>query len=489
VTIQELRAAAARRLNELIAERQRHQAALAEMRSKLDSGTGDVAAADVDRIVSERAAVDSRIDETRAELDRLDGEIARDAEIDLLATRVAPSAARPSYDAVARVESEQRTYTRASNEIDKVSFFRDFYRARHSGDYQADDRLRRHMVEAQREGELSERALATGGVAGLVVPQYLVDMAAPVLRAGRPFANLANGHQLPAEGMSLVIPRGTTGAAAAAQATQNTAVQNTDEVWSDLTVPVVTVAGQQQVSRQLLDRGTPGTDSIIYMDLARAYHANLDGQTITGTGSGGTMLGIQNTAGIGAATAFGAAPGAANFNLKVAGQITSVTSAGSGIFAKFLLMHPRRWGWLLGLVDSSNRPIVTAETGGIYNALAVVSKPGQGGGDPDPISGAQFVGVHSSGLPVLTDLNVPTNVGTNVEDLVFAVDNAETHLWEDGDGMPRELRFEQTLGNQLTTTLVVAGYAAFTSGRYPAAVGKIGGLDSTATYGLVAPTF
>ena len=62
-------------------------------------------------------------------------------------------------------------------------------------------------------------------------------------------------------------------------------------------------------------------------------------------------------------------------------------------------------------------------------------------------------------------------------------------LWEDGDGMPRELRFEQTLGNQLTTKLVVYGYAAFTAGRYPTAVGVVGGNAGTAGFGLVAPTF
>jgi hypothetical protein len=41
----------------------------------------------------------------------------------------------------------------------------------------------------------------------------------------------------------------------------------------------------------------------------------------------------------------------------------------------------------------------------------------------------------------------------------------------------------------LGVTIVGYNYAAFTAGRYPVAVSKIGGLDSTATYGLVAPTF
>jgi hypothetical protein len=61
-------------------------------------------------------------------------------------------------------------------------------------------------------------------------------------------------------------------------------------------------------------------------------------------------------------------------------------------------------------------------------------------------------------------------------------------LWEDGDGMPKQLRFEQTLGNQLTVKLVVYGYAAFTAGRYPGAFGKTGGLDVTGG-GQIAPAF
>jgi hypothetical protein len=124
-----------------------------------------------------------------------------------------------------------------------------------------------------------------------------------------------------------------------------------------------------------------------------------------------------------------------------------------------------------------------------FNAVGVIGEPGVYSADKNYFSGAQFVGVHSSGLPVLTDINVPINVGTNVEDVVLVVDTDVHYLWEEGDGMPRQLNFEQTIGGSLTTTLVVYGYAAYTAGKYPAATGKIGGLDSTATFGLVAPSF
>ena len=448
--------------------------------------------ADVRSASDAKRAAAAKVDALTSEVDTLRAEIKSDEEYVARSSETRAAAERPKYNEVARTGIEPRTYARHLSDSGERSFFADFYRAEQRNDYQARERLERHMVEVRAEGELTERALSTGGAAGLVIPQYLVALAAPVLRTGRPFANICNRGPLPDQGMSLIIPRGTTGASAAAQATENSAVSNTDEVWANLTVPVVTIAGQQQVSRQLLDRGGAGVDRIIYTDLAKAYHANLGGQTLTGTGTGGTMLGLQNTAGIGAATAYGAAPTLTLFNSKIAGQYNAVAGTGSGITARVIVMHPRRWAWLLSLVDSTGRPIVTANQVANFNAAAVNLVPGEmsaDAGDTDSMQ-VQFVGIHNpSGLPILTDNGVPVNVGTNVEDLVFVVDNSETYLWEDGDGMPTELRFEQTLGGSLTTTLVVEGYAAFTAGRYPTAVGKIGGLDATATWGHVAPSF
>lgn len=490
-TVADLRASVRERLAAALAERQTHTDRLTEMRAKLEAGDATVTEDAVRGVLAERSAVDATIEQLKARDAELDAEQRADDAADSLQREIHPGAARPAYDKVARVSSEPRTYTEIKSKRGEASFFSDSYRAEFRQDFKARERLERHMVEVEREGEMSERAVATGGAAGLVVPQYLVDLNAPVLRSGRPFANICNGHELPSEGMSLIIPRGTTGASAASQATENAAVSNTDEVWANLTVPVVTIAGQQQLSRQLLERGTPGIDAIVYGDLARAYHAELDRQALAGSGASNQMLGVQNTSGIGAATAFGAAPTVTNFNLKLAGQQFSVAAAGAGIMARAIVMHPRRWSWLLGQVDSTGRPVVSATAVGNFNALSIITEPGAYSGDKGGVDPMQsfFVGMHSSGLPVLTDLNVPANVGTNVEDLVFVVDNHEMHLWEDGDGNPRELRFEQTLGSALTTTLVIYGYAGFTAGRYPLAAGKIGGLDTVATQGLVAPSF
>ena len=406
-------------------------------------------------------------------------------------TAVTESSDKPEvrgYENQGRVTKEERTYT-APKQREGISFFSDAWNAQR-GNTVAQERIDRHAKEVTVEGEISKRALATGGVAGLVIPQYLADMAALVLRAGRPLANAVNRHQIPDAGMTLYVPRGTTGASAAIQATENSATSSTDEVWTNVSVPVVTIAGQQQVSRQALERGE-SIDEIVFTDLVRAYATQVDAQLISGTGSAGQMLGILNTAGIGAATAFGAAPTTTNFTLKVVGQRSSVDSAGAGVFAKAIVMHPRRYNWLAAQVDTTGRPVVSAAILNNFNAAAVGTTESSYSQD---LGASWFasapIGIHNpTGLPIITDLNIPTNVGTNVEDVVLVLDTTEIHLWEDGDGLPRQLTFEQTAGNNLTTTLVAYNYVAGTAGRYPLAVGKVGGLDTVATQGLVAPSF
>lgn len=392
--------------------------------------------------------------------------------------------------------NEQRTYTQERDRRGETSFFVDAFRATQLGDVNALQRLQRHAQEVQVEREAptqreqQTRAVSTGSFGGLIIPQYLIGLAARIMRAGRPLANAVARLPLPEQGMSLSIPRGTTGAAVSSQAIQNSALQNTDEVWTDLVVPVATVGGQQDVSRQSLERGTPGIDQIVYMDLAAAYHAELDRQVAQGSGASGQMLGMLNTAGIVTSTAFGGAVTAAALNTKIAGGVAGVGGVGVGVTPKLIAMHPRRWGYLTSLSDTTGRPLVVPAAGAGQNVFGNNLTPGQqsAGDDPNDFRAVRVVG-NIQGLDVITDANLPTNVGTNLEDVVLIVDNDQVLLWEDGDGMPRQLRFEQTLGQNLTVKLIAYGYAAFTAGRYPQAVARVGGADTGAGNGLIAPTF
>lgn len=371
------------------------------------------------------------------------------------------------------VTREERTYTAEKDSRGEASFFADAFRMQR-GDTSARSRLERHATEVLREGEVSTRATTTSSFAGLVVPQYLVEQAALIARAGRPFANTCQRLGLPEQGMVFYITKGTTAATTAVQATQNTDVSNTDQVWSDIQVNVQTIAGQQDVSRQSLERGTPGLDSLVYLDLAGAYAVNVDTRVITGTGTG--TKGIQNAGGT-QASAFGAAATVSTFYTKVAGGVNSVLT-NRFLPPTHILMHPRRWAWLLSSTDSSSRPLVVPAAQGPQNATANFGVSPEYG---------QVVGF-LQGLPVVTDANVPGSVGSGPEDQVFVYRNTDCLLWEEGDGLPRQLRFEETLGNQLTVKLVVYGYIAFTAERYPLGVSIIGGNASVGN-GLVAPTF
>lgn len=466
-----------------LAERNTYTTELREVRATIEAAETP-AESDLARVTELRglvSAIDVANGADEVEIGGLLAEQARDDAADRLARDLTPTGVRaPAYDDVARVSREERTYSQEKDRRGTASFFADAFRMRENQDQEAIERINRHAREVEVEGEMTTRATSTGSFAGLIVPQYLVDQAALVARAGRPFANTLQSLPLPDQGTQFQIPRGTTGAATAIQSTENSNVQSTDEVWANVTVPVGTIAGQQDVSRQSLERGTPGIDQLIYLDLAGAYAVNLDQQVLSGTGTSGQLTGVLNTSGINQASAFTAAATPATFYSKVAGQVNAVETT-RFMAPNMIAMHPRRWNWLVSQVDSSNRPLVVPNSNGPFNAFATFDEPVD---TPSP----RIVGV-LQGLPVITDASIPTAVGTGPEDQVLVYRNFDILLWEDGDGLPRQLRFEQTLGNQLTVKLVAYGYAAVTAGRYPAAVGVVGGNAGTAGYGLVAPSF
>lgn len=409
-----------------------------------------------------------RFDDAAAEHDRLERNLldAYDAEHDM--------EARAGLRPAVRVGREALTYRPDTPE---VSFFRDAFAMRSQDDFAARERLERNSRE---QAEVLRgafpgvqfRDVGTSAFAGLVVPQYLVDLVAPLARAGSPLVNaLVSKLPLPPEGLTVNVSRITTGAGVAAQATENAAVQETDVDDTLLTVNVRTYAGMQDVSRQALERGT-AIDRVIYSDLVRAYFTALDSALINADGTSGAHLGIRSTAGIVSVAYTDASPTVPELYPKLAAAIQQINA---NLFspASVIVMHPRRWAWETAALDSSNRPLLVPNANGPFNAIAVGDAAGYG----------QVVGVQHS-LPVITDGNIPTNLGAGAnEDVILVLSNPELVLWHEGDGMPRQLRFEQTATAPATIRLAVWGYSAFTAGRYPAASAVIGGT------GLVPPTF
>lgn len=343
------------------------------------------------------------------------------------------------------------------------SFIADAWAAR-SGDFKAQERLNNHQ-------DFEARDVGTGAFTGLVVPQYLVDEYAPIARAGSPFYNAVPKKDLPAFGNKIEISRITTGSAAAEQASENSAVQETNMDDTLLTVNVDTIAGQQDVSRQALERGgQPGfsLENIIFQDLVAAYYTKLDNLLINGSGSSGQPKGISQVSGINSVTYTDASPTVAELYPKLADAVQGINSNRFAP-ATAIIMHPRRWGFLTAGVDSSNRPLV----------LPAGNNPDNAAGVGDAAAYGQVVG-SVLGLPVITDANIRTDLGAGTEDAIYIAKVDDHILFEDN---LFQLKFEETNAGSLTTKMVVYGYVAFASGRYPAGISAITGT------GLIAPTF
>lgn len=475
MTLQELISRAQAALQPRLAERAIHRQTIVNVESRCTSeGNRNPTLSESRDVAAARAAlirIDTETATQRADLERWERELADDNAQAAAATRTTPTGVGLPPD---ETSSSTGTRSRDVYAVDRDrtgerSYFADMYRSEVLHDVGAGQRVAQHMAE---------RSTGSSAYAGLVPPEYLIEQAALVARAGRPFANSILSLPIPDQGMSLLLPRSTTGSSAAVQATENSTVSATDEVWANVTLPVATIAGQATPSRQSLERGAPGLDALIFADIAGAYGVALDAQALSGTGSSGQVLGALATSGIGQSTAFGAAATVSTFYTKVAGQISAI-SAARGLPPDSIAMHPRRYAWLLAQLDGQNRPLVTpAPEQGPMNVMGVTgAAPSYG------TSAGTFLG-----LQIIVDANLPTSVGTGPEDQVLVYRAADLILYED-DPLPRQLRFEQTAGTALTVTLVAYGYMAFTAGRYPTALGIIGGNAGTAGFGLVAPTF
>jgi HK97 family phage major capsid protein len=400
----------------------------------------------------EDAAIAASLDEVRS----LDEQIATHSELEKRSAEAAELRKEKKFEQVASpavVKSEARTYSPNSDH----SFIADAYAAQINGDFSARERIARHMNEERVE----RRDVTSANFAGLIVPQFLTDLAAPFARAGRPVADVARKHQLPASGLTLSISKVTTGSSVAAQ-TEGAAVSETNMDDTKLDISVNTYAGQQNVSRQALERGT-GVDSLVMADLVSAYHTALDAALVTATTNTITQV----------ITYTDASPSVAELYPKLLDGVQRIQTNFFG-GPNFIIMHPRRLAFILAAVDSTNRPLALPVGNGAFNAVAV----GQG----SVVYGNS--GYTIAGLPVVTDANVTTTNGAGSnEDVIIIGNTQELHLWEQGSGEPMMLRFEQPKGAELDVQMIVYGYAAFTANRYPNAFALIGGT------GLVTPTF
>jgi hypothetical protein len=358
------------------------------------------------------------------------------------------------------IVSEPRTYTQQSS-ARGVSFFKDIVDATVGQNYIARERLERHS----REEELETRDISTTVTAGgnFVPPNYLGEFYAEFAREGRPFADILPKQPLMTTGMSITIPRITTGTTVIVSQTENsTAPAETNLVEALLTVPVRTVAGMQDLSQQLFDRADPGMDQVIFNDLRSAYDMYLDTQLIQGTGANGQHLGIRAVSSPNTVTYTDASPTAAELLPKLYDGVQQIHT---NRFAPptHILFHPRRSAFLASNL-SSTFPLFQQ---GSFNRGV----------------GAQDIGqiVGPLGLREVADANIGTTYGaaTN-EDEIYVIRALDMLLFEG----PLQTRVYPEVGSgTLTVRLMLWAYSAFASARFPKSISIVSGT------GLAAPTF
>jgi HK97 family phage major capsid protein len=333
---------------------------------------------------------------------------------------------------------------------------------------EARQRLMRHAQDVSTAPEYAEyrdlsRVDGSGGYA--VPPIWLMGEYIELARPGRAFANLVQRQPLPGGTDSINIPKLLTGTSTAVQNGDNTSIADVDLTDSFVTAPVRTIAGAQGVSIQLIDQSPVAFDDVVFRDLVADHATQTDKECLSGSGISGQVLGVRNTPNIGSVAASAITTQAVYSAVANAVQTVHTTRF---LPPEVILMHPRRWGWFLSLLDGQQRPLF----------LPSANNPQNAGGILSDVASQQVVG-QMHGLPVVTDSNVEVNLGAgNDEDPIYVMRASDIILWESGI---RARVLPETKAQNLTVLLQVYSYIAFTAGRYPASIVEISGLS--------APTF
>jgi HK97 family phage major capsid protein len=360
---------------------------------------------------------------------------------------------------------EPATYQRGDH---RRSYMRDLVRVQLNRDDtgEALERLRRHAQDVVTSEEYTEyrdlsRVDGSGGYA--VPPAWLMDQYIELARPGRAFANLVQRQPLPGGTDSLNIPKLLTGTSTAIQTADNQPVTDVDLTDTFINAPVRTISGQQGVAIQLIDQSPIAFDEVVFRDLVADYAAQLDRQVIYGTGTNGQVLGVDLTPGI--TTIAASAVTTQGVYSAIANAVQTVHTS-RFLPPEVIVMHPRRWGWFLSLLDQQDRPLFLPAANSPMNVAGVLTD----------VASQQVVG-QMHGLPVVTDPNISTTSGpespTGTEDIIYVLRASDVVLWESG---VRARVLPETKAPNLTVLLQIFGYLAFSAARYPQSIVEITGL-------------
>jgi HK97 family phage major capsid protein len=381
-----------------------------------------------------------------------------------------------------RIVHEPLTYRRDS----RSSYFQDLARRANRNEPAATSRLDAHaaemgveiprreqrarMVAAQQGVEMRTAPSRTDGRGGYFSPPlWLMDELASVPRPGRLLSGLIPDFPLPAGVGEISVPRLTTG-------TQTQVVVDgapaTDLDITDLAVTstVVTIAGAQAMSMQILEQSPPGgyLDHALFRDLRESYDGHLERQLITGTGTSGSLLGLLSVpTGPGLASAVtytDASPTAAKL-YPFLGQAVAQLGDARLLPPEVWLMRTAREAWILFGEDAQGMPLSTPG----HMAAPTVEYLFD---DRRPAQGAPL-----GTYPIMRDDAIPVTVG---QDAIVLCRPSDMMLLE---SEPRTAVDFESMSGVLEVRLQLRAYVAALVARYPTGIATVQGTGLTIAAG------
>jgi HK97 family phage major capsid protein len=271
--------------------------------------------------------------------------------------------------------------------------------------------------------------------------------------AAKPFISAIPEYPAP-KAHTINIPKITAPGQVAVQYPELSTVENVDQTDEFVSTVLTTVAGQQTVSRQLLDQSPIELDSVIFKGLSQSWAAEQDQVALYGTGSNGQYTGIANLSGI---TQIG-------FQGNTIQEIyTGITSAIKAHWAnRFLapttiLVHPNTAAEWLSKLDTSDRPLFVPTNQGPFNAAGII----------DSVAAQGPIG-KILGLDLVLDPNITSSNGVEsvfvfrADDLMFFTSGMRAQVHQD------------TLATELAVLLSLWSYDGLIA-RYPNAIIELTG--------------
>lgn len=200
---------------------------------------------------------------------------------------------------------------------------------------------------AMREGiQAAAPNVITDDIPG-ILPIPIVQPVYNNFRGIRPVIDAIGARALPAGGKVFIRPEVTTHTSISEQATQNTALDDGTFVITDNQVTKTTWGGYVTLSEQTLDFSTPEVIGLLLDDMARIYANQTDNYAADNLKTGASVT-----------AAFGNdATDPADWAAFISTAAQAILSNSNGNLPTHLFVSPNMWGYLIGLVDTSGRPL------------------------------------------------------------------------------------------------------------------------------------